>query len=525
MELASIGEKDIINTMNTKYQNKFNYQILFFLISVVIIFTSLLITIDRRYINEMILQDFNHELEKTASSINYDIKLKSEHVKAMSSRTMIRQELNRWYNRDISLEAVQNFTRDKYRDGAVVYDDIIYAVRYDLTGQYISSFSIADSTEIKPVTEQALDIQKNGNDFLLYLENEIVHSGVHIGYDCAAFKIPLNTFDSTFLKNVNFIKNPVPQEYEKISMIEIGCTGFFLTAEIDDTIKTGRINQHYFMILKWMILFFVLLLIVSHITIFHFSRELISVIEKLHNRDVRNERYSAIAQVGAGLAHDLNNKFNIIIGYTEILLKGDISEEIQKPLEIIHKTSWEATSVINKLHHFTSGRFSDMSDVNAVKFFNSINNKINSDFDLKLNTDYRISHELVLHIDTDQLEGAIHTLVQNSSEASASIVNVTLVQKRIEDDSTCMICNRLMKGDWLCIRIEDNGDGFCEDIDNHRLLEPFYTTKGVRHAGLGLSLVYGVVHQHKGHIVINRVVPAGLAIELFLPLGGMGVEK
>ena len=510
--------------MHTKYHNKFNYQILFFLISVVVIFTSLLIIIDRRYIHELFIQDYSHELVITANSINYDIRIKTEHVKAMSSRTMIRKELNRWHNGEISIEAVQDYTRDKYRDGAAVYDDIEYAVRYDLAGRFISSYSISDSTEIQPVTEKTLDIQKKGNDFLLYLENEIIHNGVPIGYDCVAFKIPLSTFYSTFLKNVNFVKNPEPYEYEKIDMIEIGSTGFFLTAEVDDSVKTERINQHYFMILKWMILFVVLLVIVSHITIFHFSRGLISVIEELHNRDVRNERYSAIAQVGAGLAHDLNNKFNVIIGYTEILLKKETPEEIHRTLEIIHKTSWEATSVINKLHHFTNSRFCIMSDINAVQYFDRIFNKTGSIFELKLNVDYRISNELVLHLDTEQLESVIHTLFQNSAEARASVVNITLDRKSIDNDSTCTICSRSMKGEWLCIRIHDNGDGFGEDIDNHRLLEPFYTTKGVRHAGLGLSQVYGIIHQHRGHIIINRALPTGLYFELFLPLGGKGVE-
>jgi signal transduction histidine kinase len=504
--------------MQSQYQNKFNYQVLFFLISVVIIFTTVLIIIDRTYIDELFMQDFHHELEKAANTIDYDIKIKTEHVKAMSSRTMIRKELYKWYNSEIPLSAVQAYTKDKYRDGAAVYDDIIYAVRYDKAGQLISTYPVDGFSELNPVTEHPLYIRKEGTDFILYIENRIIHNGIHIGYDCAAFKIPSTGIDSNYLKNMDITENSISSDDRMAGVAEIGDTGFSLTAEVNDIIKSGRINKRYFMILKWLILFFILLLIISHITIFHFSRGLISIIEELHNRDLRNERQSAIAQVGTGLAHDLNNKFNIIIGYTEMLLQKDTAHEIHDSLEIIHSTSWEASEVINKLYHYTSSRFCRFQDVEAVVFFKDLFAKSHVEFDFKQDIDYSIPDDLVLSLDKEVMESAIHSILLNSHEAGASVITISLALKNINDNSVCTICSKPMKGEWFSIKISDDSGGFDDGVDTIRLLEPFYTTKGARHAGLGLSQVYGTIHQHQGHIIFNRTHSAGMEIELILPM-------
>src|SRR5436190_2074199 len=72
-------------------------------------------------------------------------------------------------------------------------------------------------------------------------------------------------------------------------------------------------------------------------------------------------------------------------------------------------------------------------------------------------------------------------------------------------------------GNFLCLTVADNGRGMNATI-LARIFEPFFTTKDVGHGtGLGLSTVYGIVHQHEGWIEVESTVNVGTTFSVFLP--------
>ena len=159
------------------YQKKFNIQIIIFLISTVLVSFIIFFIIDRQYIQEMTWQDYHHELEQITASIHSDVLLKTENIKAMASRTMIRKELYKWHQRQITLEDLRSYTSDKYRDGASVYENIIYAVRFDREGREISRYTSRPDIAPRPVSGQRVTLQDSEKAMILYLENEIIHNG------------------------------------------------------------------------------------------------------------------------------------------------------------------------------------------------------------------------------------------------------------------------------------------------------------------------------------------------------------
>ena len=72
-------------------------------------------------------------------------------------------------------------------------------------------------------------------------------------------------------------------------------------------------------------------------------------------------------------------------------------------------------------------------------------------------------------------------------------------------------------GEAVSLRISDNGTGMSEDV-RQRCLEPFFTTKGKRGTGLGLSMVYGITHRHGGTIDIESEEGKGTTFTIYLPL-------
>jgi CheY-like chemotaxis protein len=73
-------------------------------------------------------------------------------------------------------------------------------------------------------------------------------------------------------------------------------------------------------------------------------------------------------------------------------------------------------------------------------------------------------------------------------------------------------------GPRVVAEVKDDGVGMDESVRQH-LFEPFFTTKGAAGAGLGLSVVYGIVQRHGGSIRVFSRVGVGSRFEVVLPLG------
>jgi CheY-like chemotaxis protein len=92
-------------------------------------------------------------------------------------------------------------------------------------------------------------------------------------------------------------------------------------------------------------------------------------------------------------------------------------------------------------------------------------------------------------------------------------------------DEHCRQNPEATPGEYVCIAIQDYGEGMSAEV-LERAIEPFFSTKEVgQGTGLGLSTVYGFVRQSGGHLLLQSREGEGTRVEIYLPRAQTQVER
>jgi PAS domain S-box-containing protein len=245
---------------------------------------------------------------------------------------------------------------------------------------------------------------------------------------------------------------------------------------------------------------------------------------ELKSKLVRSEKMEALGLLAGGVAHDLNNVLSGIVSYPELLLL-DLPDDshLRKPIQTIKESGMKAAAIVQDL--LTLAR----RDV-AVKEITNLNDLIN---------DYLRSPEyakmISFHPGVDMkvelapglfnvsgvpsnLNKAIMNLVTNAAEAikGRGVIHITTKNGYLEHPIAGY--DKFREGEYVSVKVSDSGIGIPrKDID--RIFEPFYSKKvmGRSGTGLGMTVVWGTVKDHDGHIDIFSEEGKGTTFELLFP--------
>jgi signal transduction histidine kinase len=239
------------------------------------------------------------------------------------------------------------------------------------------------------------------------------------------------------------------------------------------------------------------------------ERRMRQEVESLQQQVVRQERLAAIGVLVSGVAHELNNPLQSILGFAELLqMQQDVPEPARNDLALIQKESARASAIIRNLSRF--GR--QVLEPTPVR----LRDVVASVMELrqrKLNeSNIRVEvHEqsvgLVMAIFTE-LQQVLLNFVINAEQ---SIVHADPPRRQVE----------IRTGDrdgWAWIELEDSGPGVPPEHEA-KLFQPFYTTKPVGEGtGLGLSVSYDIIRSHNGRIGYRRAASGGAIFFFELPI-------
>jgi CheY-like chemotaxis protein len=127
-----------------------------------------------------------------------------------------------------------------------------------------------------------------------------------------------------------------------------------------------------------------------------------------------------------------------------------------------------------------------------------------------INVQLRTEPDLTVRGDPTELREVVTNVLKNAIDSIASGGRVTVSARR-------------QRGQ-IHLRIRDNGSGIPSEILT-KVFDPFYTTKGERGTGLGLSLSQQIVDQHGGSIKIDSKEGSGTTVSVMLPAAESGTER
>lgn len=237
------------------------------------------------------------------------------------------------------------------------------------------------------------------------------------------------------------------------------------------------------------------------------NAELTVTVGRLRNTQsqlVQSEKLSALGQLVAGVAHELNNPLTSVIGYAE-LVRDAISQHVEPVTAAgmlddvgrILSESDRAARIVRNLLMFarrqsTERARADIAEVcRRVLALRTYTHRLRA-----IHVDLALPVGLPpVYIDDGQMQQALLNLVLNAEHALVGIAGARLtVAATAEPESSS-----------VRIAISDNGHGISVD-DLPRVFDPFFTTREVGEGtGLGLSIAYGIVRDHGGQIWTESV--------------------
>lgn len=257
--------------------------------------------------------------------------------------------------------------------------------------------------------------------------------------------------------------------------------------------------------------------------------ERVALREQLRSR----ERLEAVGRLAGGVAHDFNNVLTMIQMSAEHLAVhlGPSEVAAQEDVRTIVAASARGSALTRQL--LALGRRQQVApavmDAGAVLdgLRPTLRDVLGADHALAL----QVARDVRVVADPFQLEQVAVNLLANARDASPAGSSVRL---RLERRATGGAIpapvvgadgrpaanthgDAVPPGDWVVLRVEDDGAGMPESV-LARAFDPFFTTKPAgTAAGLGLATVYGIARQLGGHTRIGTTPGVGTTVELFLP--------
>jgi PAS domain S-box-containing protein len=249
--------------------------------------------------------------------------------------------------------------------------------------------------------------------------------------------------------------------------------------------------------------------------------ENITALRQLEEQYLHSQRMEAVGRLAGGVAHDFNNLLTTILGYSEIL-EATLALSDPRRLDVaeIRKAGDRASGLTQQLLAFSRKQPVSLRvlDIRAVlsDLENMLRRLIGEDILLETRLPER---PLRVRADRSQIDQLLLNVAVNARDAMPNGGALAISASEVElDDAFVRGHLGSQTGRHVLIEVRDTGSGMSSETLT-RIFEPFYTTKEVgKGTGLGMSIVYGIVSQNGGYVVVDSAPGKGTCVRIYLPV-------
>jgi two-component system NtrC family sensor kinase len=232
-------------------------------------------------------------------------------------------------------------------------------------------------------------------------------------------------------------------------------------------------------------------------------------LQETHLQLVQLEKLRSLGEMAAGVAHEINNPLGGILIYASLLMEGLAPDDAQRAdLGRIVQEATRCQEIVKSLLEFArqSGPKKELIDVNRAV----------TDGLLFLENQATFHNIEIIK----ELGPSFPPLLGNAGQLKQVFLNIMINAADAMQGRGVLTIKTFFAGDGdkIAIEFSDTGGGIPQDI-LPRIFDPFFTTKKVGEGtGLGLSMSYGIVKEHKGNIEVDTVLGSGTTFRVLLPV-------
>ncbi len=253
--------------------------------------------------------------------------------------------------------------------------------------------------------------------------------------------------------------------------------------------------------------------------------------KRLQSQLLHSQKMEAIGRLAGGIAHDFGNILTAIKNFSSIGIKGtrETDPYASNIFDHINTAAYRAMNLTRQLLTFSRKDFTRIVNVDLNKLINNLIEMLNHIIgeDIAIVTEYSPGLWAILG-DSGKLEQIITNLVVNARDAMPMPGGGTIIIKTEnivigDEDTTAIPYSR--PGQFVRLTVEDTGVGISKQNILH-IFEPFFTTKkNGSSSGLGLSVVYAIIKDHKGWINVTSEEGVKTTFEIYFPVLTAIAEK
>jgi PAS domain S-box-containing protein len=241
-----------------------------------------------------------------------------------------------------------------------------------------------------------------------------------------------------------------------------------------------------------------------------------------------SQKMEAVGQLAGGVAHDFNNMLAIILGQVEIaLMKIPPGDPLEKRLQEIRLAANRSSNLTQQLLGFArkQSRQPQILDLNdtVADMLIMLKRLIGEHLELRWMAE---AERPLVDIDPSHFDQILTNLIINARDAIEGNGVISVRTKNVMlDENFCQQHPGGRTGRHVLLTIADTGCGMAPEI-MEKIFDPFFTTKGIgKGTGLGLSMVFGLIKQNNGYIIVNSTPGEGSSFDIYFPLVQIEAEK